>query len=104
MTTRYVATTGSDTTGNGTSGNPYATISKAATVAVAGDTITVADGTYNGNFTTNPSGTSGSRITYKSTNRFGARLVGTGIQDDHFWNNNGAFVTIDGFVISTTGS
>lgn len=42
----YVATTGNDSTGNGSQGNPYQTITKALAVAVAGDTILLADGTY----------------------------------------------------------
>ena len=44
----YVATTGSDTTGDGSSGNPWATIQHAISDSsvVAGDTINVADGTY----------------------------------------------------------
>ncbi len=42
----YVATTGSDTTGNGSPGAPYATINKALTLTEAGDTIWVGGGTY----------------------------------------------------------
>jgi len=42
----YVAPTGSDTTGNGTIGSPYATLWKASTVAVAGDTVYARGGTY----------------------------------------------------------
>jgi len=42
----YVATTGNDVSGNGTSGNPYATIGKAISEAEADDTIVVAAGTY----------------------------------------------------------
>jgi hypothetical protein len=42
----YVATTGSDTTGNGTSGNPYATPGKAGSVMVGGDRILIKAGTY----------------------------------------------------------
>jgi hypothetical protein len=42
----YVATTGNDTTGDGSSGNPYATPGKAAGVASAGDTIWIKSGTY----------------------------------------------------------
>lgn len=45
-TARYVATTGSDTTGTGTVSAPYATVAKAYTVAVAGDSIVVRGGTY----------------------------------------------------------
>ena len=42
----YVATTGNDSTGTGSSGNPYATPGKAASVAAAGDTIYLKYGTY----------------------------------------------------------
>ena len=45
-TTWYVATTGNDSTGSGTSGAPYATIGKAVSVAASGDTIAVKSGTY----------------------------------------------------------
>jgi len=61
----FVATTGSDTTGNGTSDNPFATPSKAALVASAsGDVIRVAAGTY----------TETSNILLKS----GVSLIGAG--------------------------
>lgn len=47
MTTYYInASTGNDTTGNGSSGNPWLTPSKAATAATSGDTISCAAGTY----------------------------------------------------------
>ena len=42
----FVATNGNDTTGNGSISNPYATLTKATTVAVAGDTIQVRAGAY----------------------------------------------------------
>jgi parallel beta-helix repeat protein len=45
----YVATTGSDTTGDGSAGNPWATIGYALNQTVCGDTIKVAAGTYNEN-------------------------------------------------------
>lgn len=45
-TTWWVATTGSNTTGDGSQGNPYATAQKAHDVGAAGDTINVAAGTY----------------------------------------------------------
>jgi len=44
--TYYVATTGSDSTGNGSSLLPYQTIQTAVNQAVAGDLILVAPGTY----------------------------------------------------------
>jgi len=42
----FVATNGNDTTGNGSIGSPYATLTKAVSVAVAGDTIQVRAGSY----------------------------------------------------------
>jgi hypothetical protein len=42
----YVKTTGSDTTGDGSSGNPYATIGFALTRVATGGTVRVAAGTY----------------------------------------------------------
>lgn len=42
----YVATTGDDTTGDGTVGTPYATIQKAILEATSGQKIAVAAGTY----------------------------------------------------------
>jgi len=47
QTNLYVSTTGNDTTGDGSSGNPWATIGYAISQAFAGDTIMVATGTYN---------------------------------------------------------
>lgn len=46
MAIYYISPTGNDTTGNGSSGNPWATISKAHTSAASGDTIICKDGTY----------------------------------------------------------
>ena len=48
----YVATTGDDTTGDGTSGNPYATVQKGVDVVDISGTVHVADGTYGANVTT----------------------------------------------------
>lgn len=44
--TYYVATTGNDTTGNGSEGNPWLTIQKAVNLVQPGDTILVRGGTY----------------------------------------------------------
>ena len=41
-----VSTTGSDTTGNGSSGSPYATLSKAVSESSNGDTIKIKPGNY----------------------------------------------------------
>jgi hypothetical protein len=54
----FVATTGNDTTGDGSQGNPYATIERAAQAIAPGTAIRVQPGTYNGGiFVSNLSGT-----------------------------------------------
>lgn len=62
----YVAPppTGNDTTGNGSSGSPWATMGKAAASVSPGDTVYVAAGTYQENVTLTVDGTSDNRITW----------------------------------------
>ncbi|MBO9610494.1 MAG: carbohydrate-binding cenc domain protein, partial [Paenibacillaceae bacterium] len=64
--TYYVATTGNDTTGNGTIGNPWRTIQKAASLMAAGDTCIIRAGTYRETVTPANSGTAGNPITFKA--------------------------------------
>lgn len=47
----YVSKNGNDTTGDGSAGSPYLTVSKAITVATAGTTIFIFPGTYAENLT-----------------------------------------------------
>lgn len=110
MTTWYVATTGSDSN-PGTAGSPFLTIAKGCTSAAAGDTVTVADGNYQGSIyitTTSANGTSSLPITLKSTNKYGAKikaLSATGAGSG----NNAAFEVrrdwwiIDGFEVDGSG-
>lgn len=53
MSTWYLSTVGSDTTGDGSIGNPYATIEKCVTESSNGDSIKYADGTYSISSTAN---------------------------------------------------
>ena len=46
--TNWVSTTGNDTSGNGSSSLPYATIQKAVNVSVGADLVIVRPGTYSG--------------------------------------------------------
>ena len=46
-TKRFVAVNGNDTTGNGSLATPYATVTKAYSVAMANDSIIIRGGTYN---------------------------------------------------------
>lgn len=96
----YVSEGGSDSNA-GTQSAPYATISKAASVAKAGTTVHVAPGTYTGNIRTNPSGTEAARIRYVSDKKWAAKIVGTGTE--FHWDNRGSYVDIVGFDISGSG-
>ena len=64
--TYYVAKNGSDSN-NGSSGSPWATISKAASTAGPGDTVNIAAGTYSEGVTLSKTGTSGSPIVFVGT-------------------------------------
>lgn len=81
----YVATTGNDTTGDGTIGNPYLTVQKGFDVAMPGDTIIVRTGTYPQNVHTVRAGSSGAPITLRPytgetvTLQFTESGAGTGI-------------------------
>lgn len=59
----YVATTGSDSTGNGSQSNPWKTIQYGINQLVAGKTLYVESGTYNESLNVGVSGNSGSVIT-----------------------------------------
>ncbi len=75
---RFVATTGNDAN-TGTLSSPFRTINKAASVAVAGDVISVRGGVYNAAVSISSKGTSASRITFRSYPGETAILDGTGI-------------------------
>ncbi len=107
-TNRYVATTGSDTNTGLDAAHPYLTITKADTVAAAGDVINVAPGNYTftggGNFTTNATGTAGNTIKFISTARWGAKIVPRST-DTISWVMNGAYSEVIGFdVAGPTGT
>jgi hypothetical protein len=65
--TYYVATTGSDTTGNGSVGLPWRTITNAAAVVSPGDTVIVAAGTYTNHVALTRSGTAAQPINWIGT-------------------------------------
>ena len=89
-TNRYVATTGNDTTGNGTIGNPYKTITKGFSVAVAGDTIQVRGGTYRETVAlVGKSGGAGNPITLTSYTNEVAILSGLNVQTLTWTTNSG---------------
>ncbi len=70
-----VAPTGHD--GNpGTAAAPFRTINKAAQVALAGDVVTIADGTYQESVTVRNNGTLAAPITFQAEHRGGVVLTG----------------------------
>ncbi|MEP1611118.1 MAG: hypothetical protein ABJL72_04270 [Roseobacter sp.] len=66
--TLYVATTGDDATGDGTAGNPLATVNAALALAIPGDTVDVADGVYSDPIVVDRSGTVDLPITLNLNN------------------------------------
>lgn len=96
QTSWYVAPDGRDSNPC-TSLRPCATISHASIMVRPGDTVLVAPGTYEGSFQTRASGTSSAYITYRSSERWGARLVQG--HSGSAWGNYGSYVDIDGFEV-----
>ncbi len=77
--TYYISPNGNDTGGDGSSGNPWKTSTKAFTVARGGDTVIWKDGTYTyagGNISNPSSGSAGSYLVLKAETDGGAILKG----------------------------
>lgn len=102
-TAYYVAKTGSDSA-NGSISTPWLTISHAASMAVAGDTVTVEDGTYVETVNLKNGGSSGNPVTFQSQNKWGAQIVPTAAQitalSDIIVNIGAAYVTFQNFAIN----
>ncbi|MHC4713671.1 MAG: putative Ig domain-containing protein, partial [Planctomycetota bacterium] len=107
--TYFVSETGSDTTGDGSYGSPWATIQHAVDNLVAGDCVVVLDGTFAG-FRIGTTGTAAAPIKILSNNIGGATInaLGTGCNTCNVEviadvpANGVDYVSIDGFVV--TGS
>ena len=105
----YVDPNGSDSNG-GSQASPFETITYAATIAKAGDTVYVDDGTYPETIKFPNSGTSGAPITFEAVNMQGAKIDGTGnntvnLDGQSYINIIGFEVTADqnSFCIVSTG-
>jgi parallel beta-helix repeat protein len=101
--TRYVnrASAQCSDSGSGTQSIPYCTIGKAATVAVAGDTVLVSSGTYPEYVKVANSGTSTAPIVIRAAD--GASVLVSG-QSRGFEVSSKSWVTISGFNVSNTSS
>ena len=78
----YVAKNGSDSVGDGSQGNPWLTVQKAADTIVAGDTVRVQSGLYDERVAPANAGTSGAKITYFADGA--ARVRGFNVTTKHF--------------------
>jgi hypothetical protein len=78
----YVATTGSDANAGTSPSAPKKTIGAAVAAARPGQTISVADGVYDGNVTPTKGGSSAGFITVRAANRLGATIRGNGDEDE----------------------
>jgi hypothetical protein len=107
MTQYYVRKDGNDgNTGTADSaGGAWLTINKAGTVLVAGDTVTVGDGTYNETvlLSTN-SGNAGAKITYQSKNYLGAKVVSPGTGTSSAFRTTKDYIVVRGFDVTGGGA
>jgi len=94
----YIATNGSDTTGDGSTGTPWATFSKAQSSIQSGDTVLVKDGLYDQSPDFSRAFTS--LTTFKAEHQYLARLTSsTGRPISVYGGNN---ISIEGFEIFGT--
>lgn len=99
--TYYVATTGSDFSGNGSNTNPWNTISYGISRMAAGDTLIVKRGTYTGtaNFIANvPSGIPGGYTTVMAEAPMEVRIQSNGPTNDGQLKIAGSYIKVDGFI------
>ncbi|MBL8514456.1 MAG: hypothetical protein JNJ55_10740, partial [Betaproteobacteria bacterium] len=106
---KYVATTGNDTTGTGTSANPWKTINKGITSLVGGETLIVKNGTYTGtaNFIRNvPSGTAQlyTNIVAESPMQVRIQSATSLAVADNQLNLSGNYIKVDGFIFDMMGT
>ncbi len=95
----YVSPHGADTH-PGTAAKPFRSLARAAKAAKAGTKVFVAPGLYSGGFRTSASGSSGARISFLSTTRWGAKIVPPKHSANRTaWDNRGSHVDIVGFEI-----
>jgi hypothetical protein len=115
----YVATTGNDVSGNGSSGAPYKTIQKGISMMTSGDTVIVKAGTYIGKenfinsrtasgFVSIPSGTASRPTTIRAEVPFAVRIQNGGALN--YYDNlvlldvGTNYVNVDGFILDHANS
>jgi len=97
--TLYVATTGSDTSVGTSISAPLATITKAASLAKAGDVVQVRGGVYNEIVKIGSTGAAGSMIVFQSYPGETAVIDGTGTTATDLVTITGSYVEFSGFEV-----
>lgn len=93
----YVAPSGLDSN-PGTRAAPLRTLARAAQLVTPGTVVNVQPGVYYGGVRTTVDGRPEARIVFRSTQRWGARLVPPPVStDDIAWDNRASWVDIEGF-------
>jgi hypothetical protein len=83
----------------GDSSAPFRTIPKSGTVAVAGDTVVVHDGTYDQTLTTIQSGTASFPITFRALNAGGVIMDGSNSRAKAINLLNRRFIKVEDFIV-----
>jgi hypothetical protein len=96
--TYYVDSSGSDDTGDGSLDNPWRTIPYAATQVMAGDTVLINPGTYDGNIVVEATGTASEPITFRA-NGTGVIIEGSGAGRDAFFIDQADYIVVEGLII-----
>ena len=99
--TLYVGGAGCTDGGQGTQGQPFCSISKAASIVVAGQTVIVADGSYPETVSVTKSGTASAPIDFTAAQGATPTLTGG---SHGFSLSNVSYVTINGFTVTHTSS
>jgi hypothetical protein len=99
----FVAPSGLDSN-PGTRNAPLRTLARAAQVVTPGTIVNVLPGTYVGGIRTAVDGRPAARIVFRSTVRWGARIVPPTVSNtDMAWDNRGSHVDIEGFEVDGSG-
>lgn len=98
---RFVSPTGNNANTGASLATAWRTVNYAASQVNPGDIVHIADGTYNEAITLSRSGTANDYIVFRSTTRWGAKLVSNTGSDGFAINGN--YIEIDGIDLTNPG-
>lgn len=97
-TTYYVDPSGSDLTGDGSPGSPWATIQHAAAQVQPGDTVLISPGVYAGGIVVETGGTASEPISFIASGP-GVVVEGSGGERDAFFIDQADYILVEGLTI-----